>query len=1354
MAGFMLSFLLQIQIGFVLGSSHGLGGRSEQQREKVGKYEKQPIYNRHINTQEPQKPSNAMKSFEIGGGGSGSTHQQHDSLPTAVWAFLHTGDPAKLGYANCTKRYQLSNLKAVSDALNIHPSLHSAMDTMVHATNFLNMILQTNRVREMTIKEDIEWYHALVRSILEGDPKVYRAVVTFDVQPFTSPPQVFLQATRIDNQILLQDLSGSARHLANRSAETEWFNLLKHLRTPASSLHRRLLRGEMRSSHPPIRMKSMRYLVDKTHIKWSAPYLECEHGKYNPLWLLTLSTSFYGLKTDFQPEFRGVVRVDINLQNVDIDQCSTEGWFGGTHKCRLNSTKCISPKGRGFMLGAYDCPCRSGFYRPSGVSQKSFHGKFKENSIGQHGSVYECLPCRNGCSSCQDDSPCHAEEDKHLRIAIIAFQAFCMLLDFIAMLVVYHFRRCKSIRASGLVLLETILFGALLLYFPVVVLYFEPSIFRCILLRWVRLLGFAIVYGTITLKLYRVLKVFLSRTAQRIPYMTSWRVVRMLGIILLIVCWFLVSWTSAVCENLDRNVSLIVQGQTADGLKFNMCLLDRWDYMMAIAEFLFLLWGVYLCYAVRTVPSAFHEPRYMAVAVHNELIISAIFYTIRFTLASSLHSDWMLMLFFVHAHLTVTVTLGLLLIPKFLQAGINPRDDIATEAYEDELDMGRSGSYLNSSITSAWSEHSLDPDDIRDELKKLYAQLEIYKRKKMTANNPHLQKKRSSKKGLGRSIMRRITEIPETVSRQYSREDKEHTDPALARNSISIGRRNPFDPSGSSLKAKEDTMKSKALLLQKSLSSYDHMRDQGEDSSISGTDKMEVSSTEAGLLDSLMGKKLVKKTHEKMDNTSTESVPLVCKSASAHNLTADKKPLHPRTAMLQKSLSVIASAKEKTLGMTGKAQSLEEHTKQLKGQQRSKDTNKGNSSTDSNEDSTPHPKNSLSHSLIPEEAKRASKAGIMKQHTGSQSTVNPDAANLLLSDDFDRAEVCPWEIQEQPATPSESRIHKHVSIAPMESQNIHNSHSSVKTQNANKHKMVENITKSNQPSQSNIERVEVCPWDFEEPQSMLEEGRKPVPHQPEIISVEEDNLISNMSKDTEICPWGFNETLSNASEQSQSVKGEGKKEEPLGDEQDKGPTSEPLTSSGSQQQISVNRANVCPWEFEPADSPESERSPASTASALLLSSIPQKKSAVKGFGLSVKSLVSTGRGKETEKPKERKEEKVKTKGKYKEKDTKDKAQEITVDRSPVAERCPREVRITPGSATGKSKNTANNEAGMEKSKRVEVCPWDVEESSPTQRVAGGSAAAIKDSKNSRCKEVDTSKMASICPWDFDDQKNM
>lgn len=48
-----------------------------------------------------------------------------------------------------------------------------------------------------------------------------------------------------------------------------------------------------------------------------------------------------------------------------------------------------------------------------------------------------------------------------------------------------------------------LLFNASSVLFQVGILYFQPSVFRCILLRWVRLLGFATVYGMLTLKLYR-----------------------------------------------------------------------------------------------------------------------------------------------------------------------------------------------------------------------------------------------------------------------------------------------------------------------------------------------------------------------------------------------------------------------------------------------------------------------------------------------------------------------------------------------------------------------------------------------------------------------------------------------------------------------------------------------------------------------------------------------------------------------------------------------------------------------------------------------------------------------------------
>lgn len=38
----------------------------------------------------------------------------------------------------------------------------------------------------------------------------------------------------------------------------------------------------------------------------------------------------------------GVVRVDISLQDVDIDQCSSDGWFGGTHRCNATTMEVSS----------------------------------------------------------------------------------------------------------------------------------------------------------------------------------------------------------------------------------------------------------------------------------------------------------------------------------------------------------------------------------------------------------------------------------------------------------------------------------------------------------------------------------------------------------------------------------------------------------------------------------------------------------------------------------------------------------------------------------------------------------------------------------------------------------------------------------------------------------------------------------------------------------------------------------------------------------------------------------------------------------------------------------------------------
>ncbi|KAK2874403.1 hypothetical protein Q8A67_021556 [Cirrhinus molitorella] len=674
---------------------------------------------------------------------------------SAVENYLYTGNSSSLAASTCTQSFQLP-VRLGSPSRDLLPFMHQAIASLTNAANFLNLIFQASELRETSVREDIEWYHALVRAMLEGDRPglVRRAFLTFDADPTIQQPQLVLRASKDTTQdILLQDLTSAWNGFRPPAPDQSWFDTFKSSSPPLHALSKRVLLNDLSTLDTPKWARGDSYVINSSGVQWGkAPFLECVDGRFLPGWLLSLSMPFYGLKPDLSPEFRGVIRVDVNIQGFSVDQCASgDFWFANTHQCNQTSMECESIPQHGFRMGQYCCRCKKGYYSPNPDIENN-----RKNRVNSTRACYPevpvCLPCWPGCDECEDGAPCWVQEDWLLRTGVLAVQGLFMVLVLISMLVAYQCRRTKRIRSSGLLLLEMILCGSLLLYFPVFILYFRPSTFRCILLRWVRLLGFAIVYGTVTLKMYRVLKVFLSRTAQRVPYITTTGVLRMLGVIVLTVSWFLCAWTVGVLQNRDRNVPLLIISTTSEGQGFNVCDLDRWDYMMAVAELLFLCWGSFLCSAVKAVPSAFHEPRYMSIAIHNELLLSSVFHLLRFA-RPSIHPDWMLLLFFTHTHVTITVTLGLLFVPKFLHMSRPGREEIAAEVYEDEVDLRRSCSYLNSSFNSnCWSDHSLDPDDIRDELKKLYSQLEVHKTKRMANSNPHLPKKRSSRLSIGRSI--------------------------------------------------------------------------------------------------------------------------------------------------------------------------------------------------------------------------------------------------------------------------------------------------------------------------------------------------------------------------------------------------------------------------------------------------------------------------------------------------------------------------------------------------------------------------------------------------------------------------
>lgn len=65
------------------------------------------------------------------------------------------------------------------------------------------------------------------------------------------------------------------------------------------------------------------------------------------------------------------------------------------------------------------------------------------------GSSSDCLPCQQGCAYCKDDTPCVAQEDGALRLAVLSFQCLCLLAVLLSMVLVYHFRRNKVRAAAG-----------------------------------------------------------------------------------------------------------------------------------------------------------------------------------------------------------------------------------------------------------------------------------------------------------------------------------------------------------------------------------------------------------------------------------------------------------------------------------------------------------------------------------------------------------------------------------------------------------------------------------------------------------------------------------------------------------------------------------------------------------------------------------------------------------------------------------------------------------------------------------------------------------------------------------------
>lgn len=207
--------------------------------------------------------------------------------------------------------------------------------------------------------------------------------------------------------------------------------------------------------------------------------------------------------------------------------------------------------------------------------------------LSSSGSSLNCAQCHSSCKICVDSSPCRVTNDIILRSSLLGFESFCATICILLSIVIFRLRKDKDIAASRWIMLQMILLGALLLYLTVIVRYFEPTPSNCLVEPWLREVGFGLFYGSIIIKLYRILAEFQTRKAHRVCVRDK-DLLKYLASIIMVIVGYLAAWTALILDAIDgfNNISgkvastaILYEGSTSEGLNFLACKELSWNYV-------------------------------------------------------------------------------------------------------------------------------------------------------------------------------------------------------------------------------------------------------------------------------------------------------------------------------------------------------------------------------------------------------------------------------------------------------------------------------------------------------------------------------------------------------------------------------------------------------------------------------------------------------------------------------------------------------------------------------------------------------------------------------------------------------
>jgi len=328
-----------------------------------------------------------------------------------------------------------------------------------------------------------------------------------------------------------------------------------------------------------------------------------------------------------------------------------------------------------------------------------------------------------------DDSPCIVKLSWPLRKALMGLTVVTIIFAIGIMVFIIYFRELKVVKTASPHFLVIILVGCILQYCEILVEYPEPEDSLCIVRLWCRHIGFGLGFTSLLLKTWRISVIFRVKSAQKIK-LTDRHLLQRLAPILALYAVYLLAWSLA-------GPSHVIKMKMPGDLKFDECSIDWWDHAILIFEILFLFWGIHLCYNVRKAPSAFNESKFISWSIYNLTVVTFFLKITRLFIGNLAGPDMIYLLEFFRVQLSVSVLLGLVFVPKIVRV-IKGRGDVFDTSGRIASVKGAALNMPAAGTSEGTVNLSQENEDLKEEIRKLYGQLQQMKTANMEAGNRHL----------------------------------------------------------------------------------------------------------------------------------------------------------------------------------------------------------------------------------------------------------------------------------------------------------------------------------------------------------------------------------------------------------------------------------------------------------------------------------------------------------------------------------------------------------------------------------------------------------------------------------------